>query len=99
MEGSITFALVAFGGDKVSSVDAVLVYRLLSFWGELVVGWAWAGWLAMGIRHGRWPRQALDAPVEAAAPADSVQALGLSAATVVGAAPGGSQDRGGEVVP
>jgi hypothetical protein len=101
VEGSITFALVAFGGDKVSSVDAVLVYRLMSFWAELVVGWGCAGWLSLGVRRGRWPRQALDAPVEAAMPAapptPTTSSLAVSTATVVGGVPMGSGDRGGEV--
>ncbi len=66
VEGSITFALVAFGGAKISSLEAVLMYRLLSFWAELVVGWLSAGWLALEVRRGRWPRRALHAPVEAA---------------------------------
>jgi putative heme transporter len=57
VEGSITIALVAFGGNRVSTVEAVLMYRILSFWSELVVGWAAAGWLAWGVRRGRWRRQ------------------------------------------
>ncbi len=57
VEGSITIALVAFGGSRVSTVEAVLIYRLLSFWSELVVGWAGAGWLAFGVRTGRWRRR------------------------------------------
>jgi uncharacterized membrane protein YbhN (UPF0104 family) len=63
VEGSITFALVAFGGNLTSSLDAVLVYRLISFWGELVVGWLRGGWLAVSVRRGQWPRQAPVAPV------------------------------------
>ncbi|MHB1776587.1 MAG: lysylphosphatidylglycerol synthase transmembrane domain-containing protein [Acidimicrobiales bacterium] len=64
VEGSITIALVAFGGARTSTVDAVLVYRLISFWGELLVGWSAWGGLALAVRRGRWPRRALDAPVE-----------------------------------
>lgn len=56
VEGSITIALVAFGGPATSTVEAVLVYRLVSFWGQLVVGWSCAGSLALGVRNGRWPR-------------------------------------------
>jgi uncharacterized protein (TIRG00374 family) len=70
VEGSITFALVAFGGDRINSVDAVLVYRLISFWAVIVVGWIAAGWLSLGVRGGRWPRHALEAPIEATMPAD-----------------------------
>jgi len=57
VEGSLTIALVAFGGSRVSTVEAVLVYRVLSFWAELVVGWGAWGWLALGVRSGRWRRQ------------------------------------------
>jgi uncharacterized protein (TIRG00374 family) len=32
VEGSLTLALVAFGGGQTSTVAAVLVYRLVSFW-------------------------------------------------------------------
>ena len=78
VEGSITFALVAFGGDLTSSLDAVLVYRLISFWGQLVVGWLCAGWLAAGVRRGRWSRHALEAPVEVALASDQSPAHGHS---------------------
>ena len=44
VEGSLTVALVAFGGAELSTVAAVLVYRIVSFWGFLPVGWlSWAG--------------------------------------------------------
>jgi hypothetical protein len=59
VEGSITIALVAFGGNRLSTVEAVLIYRLISFWSQLVVGWSGAGWLALGVRSGRWRRQVL----------------------------------------
>jgi len=43
VEGSLTIALVAYGGPKEATVAAVVLYRLISFWGLLVVGWvAWA---------------------------------------------------------
>ena len=35
VEGSLTIALVQFGGAEVSTVAAVLLYRILSFWAEL----------------------------------------------------------------
>ncbi|MCU1493110.1 MAG: hypothetical protein JWO62_874 [Acidimicrobiaceae bacterium] len=51
VEGSLTIALVAFGGVEVSTVAAVLCYRIVSFWGYLPVGWtAWAS-LAFGDRR------------------------------------------------
>lgn len=43
VEGSLTVALVAFGGAQFSTVAAVILYRIVSFWGYLPVGWAiWA---------------------------------------------------------
>jgi uncharacterized protein (TIRG00374 family) len=65
VEGSITIALVAFGGAQVSTVDAVLMYRVISFWLILVVGWGLWAQLAFQVRRGRWSRYALDTPVEA----------------------------------
>lgn len=65
VEGSITIALVAFGGAQNTTVDAVLVYRLISFWLVLLVGWAIWGELAHEVRSGRWPRVVLAAPVDA----------------------------------
>lgn len=51
VEGSLTIGLVAYGGAEASSVAAVLVYRVISFWALLVVGWAFVGGLA--LVHGR----------------------------------------------
>jgi putative heme transporter len=51
VEGSITVALVYYGGAEFSTVAAVFLYRLISFWGELPIGWvAWA-WLAARRRR------------------------------------------------
>jgi putative heme transporter len=65
VEGTITIALVAFGGDKVSTAIAVLMYRLLSFWLILLIGWAMWASLAWGVRRGRWIREARSARVVA----------------------------------
>jgi uncharacterized protein (TIRG00374 family) len=65
VEGSITIALGYFGGSQNSTVAAVLMYRAISFWLVLVVGWILWGQLAFQVRKGRWHRQALRAPVEA----------------------------------
>ena len=79
VEGSITIALAYFGGAHASTVDAVLVYRLISFWGVLVVGWsAWA-WGAMGVRRGRWPRYAMAAPADPAVEEAAATELSLAA--------------------
>lgn len=65
VEGSITVALVAFGGSESSTVSAVLLYRVISFWMILAVGWIFIGQLALQVRRGRWNRQALASDVEA----------------------------------
>ncbi len=48
VEGSMTVALVAFGGGQESTVAAVLLYRILSFWLLLPVGWG--SWAAITFR-------------------------------------------------
>ncbi len=51
VEGSLSIALVAFGGGETTTVAAVLLYRIVSFWGYLPLGWAaWAG-LAVADRR------------------------------------------------
>lgn len=54
VEGSLTVALVTFGGGKFSTVAAVLLYRLISYWLLLPVGWGAWGVLALAGR-GREP--------------------------------------------
>ncbi|MFZ0664188.1 MAG: lysylphosphatidylglycerol synthase transmembrane domain-containing protein [Acidimicrobiales bacterium] len=46
VEGSLVIALVAYGGAETSTVAAVFLYRLISFWGELPFGWFAWGWLS-----------------------------------------------------
>lgn len=53
VEGSLTLALVSFGGGHDSTVAAVLVYRLISFWLLLPVGWVCWGGLAVAGRRRR----------------------------------------------
>ncbi|MGH9054744.1 MAG: lysylphosphatidylglycerol synthase transmembrane domain-containing protein, partial [Acidimicrobiales bacterium] len=53
VEGSLTVALVTFGGGKASTVAAVLLYRLISFWLVLPVGWGSWGMLALAGRRRR----------------------------------------------
>jgi uncharacterized protein (TIRG00374 family) len=38
VEGSLTFALVAYGGAREQTLAAVLLYRLVSYWGLLPAG-------------------------------------------------------------
>lgn len=51
VEGSMTVALVAFGGDLTTTATAVLLYRVISYWLELPVGWATWGGLLVGQRR------------------------------------------------
>jgi hypothetical protein len=53
VEGSITIALVAYGGAETTTVAAVLVYRVLSFWASLPIGWGTAVVLEIHRRTGR----------------------------------------------
>ncbi len=48
VEGSLTVALVAFGGGRAATVAAVLLYRVVSFWAPLPVGAVCYGALARG---------------------------------------------------
>jgi uncharacterized protein (TIRG00374 family) len=88
VEGSITIALVAFGGARVTTVDAVLLYRLVSFWLVLAVGWALWCELALQVRKGRWSRDALTVPVdpgtEPRRASEEVAAVEVDASSVAG---------------
>jgi uncharacterized protein (TIRG00374 family) len=53
VEGSITVALVTFGGGAESTVAAVLLYRLVSYWLMLPIGWASWGRIAFTGRRSR----------------------------------------------
>jgi putative heme transporter len=53
VEGSLTVALVTFGGAQNSTVAAVLLYRLMSFWLAVPVGWVSWGVLALVGRSRR----------------------------------------------
>jgi len=66
VEGSLTIALVAFGGAAPTTVVAVLLYRMLNFWLPLPVGWGSWAWLAWTAR--RRPRPATAPPDSADAP-------------------------------
>jgi uncharacterized protein (TIRG00374 family) len=51
VEGSLTIALVAYGGGHASTVAAVLVYRLISFWAFLPPGWVSWGVCSWSLRR------------------------------------------------
>jgi uncharacterized protein (TIRG00374 family) len=51
VEGSLAIALVAYGNSRASTVAAVLLYRVVSFWAMLPLGWgAWAVLASRGRR-------------------------------------------------
>ena len=52
-------------GSEASTAYAVLLYRLISFWFILVLGWTLIGEMALEVRRGRWNRAALESMVEA----------------------------------
>jgi uncharacterized protein (TIRG00374 family) len=51
VEGSLTIAIVAYGGAELSTVEAVLLYRILSFWLVLPFGWGTWAWLTWASRR------------------------------------------------
>ncbi|MHB1911285.1 MAG: lysylphosphatidylglycerol synthase transmembrane domain-containing protein, partial [Acidimicrobiales bacterium] len=63
VEGSLTIGLVAYGGAEASTVAAVLVYRVLSFWLPLLIGWAVAGVLALQSRRSEMREASADVRV------------------------------------
>lgn len=67
VEGSITVALVTFGGGAESTVAAVLIYRLVSFWLLLPVGWGAWGVVAL-VGRGHQPAGAAQAAPALQAP-------------------------------
>jgi uncharacterized protein (TIRG00374 family) len=73
VEGSLTIALVAFGGAEASTVAAVLVYRLFSFWLTLPIGWG--SWGMLSLRGRRLDRAERGVGAGAATFARSVEAV------------------------
>ncbi|HWC38393.1 MAG TPA: lysylphosphatidylglycerol synthase transmembrane domain-containing protein [Acidimicrobiales bacterium] len=53
VEGSLTFALIAYGQDPTQAVAIVLLYRIVSFWGVVPLGWLSWAYLALQQRRGR----------------------------------------------
>jgi putative heme transporter len=80
VEGSLTVALVAFGGGRAPTVAAVLLYRVLSFWIPLPTGAACYLVLARGRR--RRERALHAAAVTTAPPAALAPEAGASTSPV-----------------
>lgn len=89
VEGSLTVALVAFGGGQASTVAAVLLYRVLSFWLPLPVGGVTYLILAR-VRH-KQERAVLPDPHPGLA-----STTGPADASVPGTAGNGTSARSGE---
>jgi uncharacterized membrane protein YbhN (UPF0104 family) len=68
VEGSLTIALVAYGGGHASTVAAVLVYRMISFWGLLPPGWVCWGLCSWVVRKAERAKL-IDAPTPSPEPA------------------------------
>jgi uncharacterized protein (TIRG00374 family) len=64
VENSLTIALVAFGSDQTSTVAAVLVYRIITFWGYLPIGWI--NWACLRLAERRTDRMMALAAIQAA---------------------------------
>jgi uncharacterized protein (TIRG00374 family) len=102
VEGSLTIALVAFGGSEASTVAAVLLYRIFNFWIPLPVGWV--VWGTLAVRHRREigqtpPPSSSSDPGPPGLPADRSVETGPSGQTSGrGAEPPGVPDRAPSVV-
>ena len=57
VEASLTALLTAYGMASTSAVTVVLLYRLISFWALVPIGWAVWGWLEVRARHEDRPRR------------------------------------------
>jgi uncharacterized protein (TIRG00374 family) len=51
VEGSLAVILVAYGAKKVPALAVVLVYRLLTFWLVIIVGWISIGVIEWRVRR------------------------------------------------
>ncbi|HEX4245712.1 MAG TPA: YbhN family protein, partial [Acidimicrobiales bacterium] len=85
VEGSLTIALVAYGGSEASTVAAVLLYRIFNFWIVLPVGWV--AWLTMLVRQRRELRRSPPAPPDAGTPASPPERSRPSGSPKLAAAP------------
>jgi uncharacterized protein (TIRG00374 family) len=51
VEGSLAVILVAYGAKRVPALAVVLIYRLLTFWLVIIVGWLSIGVIEWRVRH------------------------------------------------
>ncbi|MGH9171983.1 MAG: lysylphosphatidylglycerol synthase transmembrane domain-containing protein [Acidimicrobiales bacterium] len=62
VEGSLAVVLVAYGTARVAALSATLVYRIISFWLAIAVGWVCIGVIAHRARREEEPVVQLPAP-------------------------------------
>lgn len=74
VEGSLTVALVTFGGGEESTVAAVLLYRLVSYWLMLAVGWV--AWATLAFANRRAPHGPLERPDDTTTPSTTESLFG-----------------------
>jgi putative heme transporter len=67
VEGSLAVILVAYGMTRVPAITGVLVYRIISFW--LAVGVGWLSFAGLTLRRGRRARARASARGSPEAPA------------------------------
>ena len=61
VEGSLAVILVAYGAKKVPALAVVLIYRLLTFWAVIIVGW-----ISIAVIEWRVRRESASLPTEPA---------------------------------
>jgi uncharacterized membrane protein YbhN (UPF0104 family) len=66
VEGSLTATLVAYGAGDVSTIAAVLLYRMISYWLLLAIGWP--TWTFLHYRRAPAVSSGPPAPVQGAPP-------------------------------
>jgi hypothetical protein len=65
VEASLTAVLIAYGMPAGTAIAAVLVYRIISFWTVVPVGWICYGFLTVAAResHHPWTTTEVHAPI------------------------------------
>ena len=57
VEGSLAGLLTAYGVPTEGALATVVLYRIVSFWGLVPIGWGVWAWLDLMQRRGRRPRK------------------------------------------
>jgi hypothetical protein len=73
VEGGLTALLVAYGVPMPSAVAAVVIYRAVTFWILVPVGWVL--WWRLDDHRLRRPKQAIERPIKRLSPQLPIQAF------------------------